>query len=124
VQATVPPQKMKDGVLRILVTEAKMGKVVIETPKGPTRFSKERAAKYITYANPIGEPLNLDPLDRAVIILNETPGVMVAHQLAPGDKDGDTNVNLQLTQPNLANGRAELNNYAAPLQGLLRACFP
>ena len=123
VQAIVPPQKMKDGVLRILVTEAKMGKVVIETPKGPTRFSKERAAKYITYANPIGEPLNLDALDRAVIILNETPGVMVAHQLAPGDKDGDTNVNLQLTQPNLANGRAELNNYGSRTTGASQGLF-
>lgn len=35
VQAIVPPQKMKDGVLRILVTEAKMGKVNVETPQGP-----------------------------------------------------------------------------------------
>ena len=68
VQAIVPPQKMKDGVLRILVTEAKMGKVSVETLQGPTRFGKERAAKYITYANPIGGPLNLDVLDRAIII--------------------------------------------------------
>ena len=123
VKAIVPPQKMKDGILRILVTEAKMGKVTIETPQGPTRFSKERAAEYITYANPIGEPLNLDALDRAIIILNETPGVMAAHQLTPGDNDEETNVNLQLTQPNLFNGRAELNNYGSRTTGANQGVF-
>ena len=123
VQAIVPPQKMKDGVLRILVTEARMGKVSVEMPQGPTRFSKERAAEYITYANPIGEPLNLDALDRAIIILNETPGVMVAHQLAAGDKDGETNVNLQLTQPALLNTRAELNNYGSRTTGANQGVF-
>ena len=123
VKAIVPPQKMKDGILRILVTEAKMGKVTIETPQGPTRFSKERAAKYITHANPTGEPLNLDALDRAIIILNETPGVMVAHQLTPGDKDEETNVNLQLIQPNLFNSRAELNNYGSRTTGANQGVF-
>ncbi|MBT8518087.1 ShlB/FhaC/HecB family hemolysin secretion/activation protein [Polynucleobacter paneuropaeus] len=123
VQAIVPPQKMKDGVLRILVTEAKMGKVTVETPQGPTRFSKERAAQYITYANPTGEPLNMNALDRAIIILNETPGVMVAHQLAPGDQDGETNVNVQLTQPDLVNGRAELNNYGSRTTGANQGVF-
>ena len=123
VQAIVPPQKMKDGVLRILVTEAKMGKVTVETPQGPTRFSKERAAEYITYANPAGEPLNMNALDRAIIILNETPGVMVAHQLTPGDKDGETNVNVQLTQPDLVNGRAELNNYGSRTTGANQGVF-
>ena len=56
VKAIVPPQKMKDGILRILVTEAKMGKVSVETPQGPTRFSKERAAEYITYRENIDLP--------------------------------------------------------------------
>jgi hemolysin activation/secretion protein len=48
---------------------------------------------------------------------------MVAHQLAPGDKDGDTNVNLQLTQPNLVNGRAELNNYGSRTTGASQGLF-
>ena len=123
VQAIVPPQKMKDGVLKIVVTEAKMGKVTVETPQGPTRFSKELAAEYITYSNPIGEPLNMDALDRAIIILNETPGVMVAHQLAPGEKDGETGVNLQLTQPELVSGRVEANTYGSRTTGANQGVF-
>ena len=56
VQAILPPQKIANGVVKILVTEAKLGKVVVDNPQGPTRFSKDRAAQNITNANPIGEP--------------------------------------------------------------------
>lgn len=52
VQAILPPQKIADRIVKILVTEAKLGKVEIENPRGQTRFSKEQAAAYITYANP------------------------------------------------------------------------
>ncbi len=117
VQAILPPQKIADGTVKILVTEAKLSNVIVDTPQGDTRFGKERAAKYITYGNPIGQPLNLDKLERALIILNETPGVMVASQLEPGKNDGETAVRVQLTEPPVAAGRLELNNYGSRTTG-------
>ena len=89
VQAILPPQKIANGVVKILVTEAKLSSVIVDTPNGPTRFSKESAAEYITYANPLGQPLNTQAVERALIILNETPGVMVSTQLEPGERWGD-----------------------------------
>lgn len=117
VQAILPPQKIADGVVKILITEAKLSEVIVDTPQGKTRFSKERAAKYITYANPIGGPLNMDNLERALIILNETPGVLVASQLEPGKNDGETAVRVQLTEPPLIAGRVEANNYGSRTTG-------
>jgi hemolysin activation/secretion protein len=58
VQAILPPQKIDAGVVKILITEAKLSEVIVDTPQGDTRFGKQRAAEYITYANPIGAPLN------------------------------------------------------------------
>jgi hemolysin activation/secretion protein len=123
VQAILPPQKISDGVVKILITEAKLGKVEVENPRGPTRFSKEQAAAYITYANPLGNPLNMDAVERAIIILNETPGVMVSSQLEPGEKEGDTNLRLQLTQPELVQGRVEANNYGSRTTGANQGVF-
>jgi len=117
VQAILPPQKIANGVVKILVTEAKLSSVIVDTPNGPTRFSKETAAEYITYANPIGQPLNTRAIERALIILNETPGVMVASQLEPGAKDGETAVRLQLTQPNWYQAKVEANNYGSRTTG-------
>jgi hemolysin activation/secretion protein len=106
-----------------LVTEAKLGKVVVENPQGPTRFSKDRAAQYITYANPLGNPLSMPAIERAIIILNETPGVMVSSQLEPGEKDGEADLRLQLTQPNMLQGRVEANNYGSRTTGANQGVF-
>ena len=123
VQAILPPQKIANGVVKIIVTEAKLGKVTVDTPKGATRFGKDRAAQYITYANPVGEPLNMQSLERAIVILNETPGVMVANQLEQGEKDGEVDVRLQLTQPNALQGRVEANNYGSRTTGANQGVF-
>lgn len=123
VQAILPPQKIADGVVKILITEAKLGKVEVENPQGPTRFSKERAASYIIYANPLGDPLNLDKVERAIVILNETPGVMASSQLEPGEKEGETNLRLQLTQPDMVQGRVEANNYGSRTTGANQGVF-
>jgi len=118
VQAILPPQKIADGVVRILVTEAKLSSVFVDTPQGATRFSKDKAAEYITYANPIGDLLNTKAIERALIILNETPGVLVSSQLEPGQKDGDTALRLQLTQPKQwYQGKVEANNYGSRSTG-------
>jgi len=123
VQAILPPQKIAGGVVKIMVTEAKLGKVVVENPQGPTRFSKDRVAEYITYANPVGELLSMPNLERAIIILNETPGVMVSSQLEPGEKDGEADVRLQLTQPDMVQGRVEANNYGSRTTGANQGVF-
>lgn len=118
VQAIVPPQKIADGVVRILVTEAKLGKVLIDTPDGAVRFSKERAAEYITYANPPGDPLNTEALEKALILLNEVPGVFAKSTLEQGDKDGETNVRVLMSPPKRNwNARGELNNYGSRTTG-------
>jgi len=117
VQATLPPQKITNGVLKILVTEALLGAVLVDTPRGETRFSKELAAEYITYSNPIGATLNGGALDRALVILNETPGVMVTGSLEPGENDGETALRLQLTQPPLFNANIGANNYGSRTTG-------
>ena len=117
VQAILPPQKIANGVVKILVTEAKLGAVLVDTPRGETRFSKELAADYITYSNPIGAPLNNKSLERALIILNETPGVMVSGALEPGDKDGETAIRLQLTQPEWYQASISANNYGSRTTG-------
>ena len=123
VQAILPPQKIAGGVVKILVTEAKLGKVVVDNPQGPTRFSNERAARYITYANPVGDPLSMPAIERAVIILNETPGVIVSSQLEPGANDGEADLRLQLTQPDLLQGRVEANNYGSRTTGANQGVF-
>ena len=62
-------------------------------------------------------------IERAVIILNETPGVIVSSQLEPGANDGEADLRLQLTQPDLLQGRVEANNYGSRTTGANQGVF-
>lgn len=121
VQAILPPQKIDNGNVTILVTEAKLSSVVVNTPGGSTRFSTKRASEYITNANPINAPLNIDNLQRSLIILKETPGVIITSQLEPGKNDAETALKIDLADAGLLAGRAELNNYGSRTTGANQA---
>jgi hemolysin activation/secretion protein len=123
VQAIVPPQSIPKtgGTIRIQITEAKLSSVVVNTPKGPSRFGTERTKRYIESANPVGELLNLNSLERSLIILNETPGVIVSSQLEAGSKPGDTQLNVNLTDAPLLQGRVALNNFGSRSTGANQA---
>lgn len=122
VQAIVPPQKIANGIVRIVITEAKLGKVTVDTPNGPVRFSTARAAEYVTYANTPGKPLNTRDLERSLIILNEIPGVSVKSALEQGSNDGETDVRLALSPAkDQWNARGEINNYGSRTTGANQA---
>jgi hemolysin activation/secretion protein len=117
VLVTTPPQEIKNGVVKVLVRESKLGKVSVITPAGETRLSKEDAVGYVTYENPIGGLLNTKNLERSLIILNETPGVVANAQLQKGQGPSETDVQLQLGDTKFITGKAEVNNYGSRYTG-------
>ena len=120
-QALLPPQKISQGQVRILITEAKLGSVVVNQPDGPTRFSPEEAKKYITSHNPIGELINNSNLEHALILLKETPGLILRSSLEPGDNDGEVSLKMDLADDALASARLEINNYGSRITGANQA---
>jgi hemolysin activation/secretion protein len=104
VQANLPPQKVEEGLVSILITEAKLGSMVIDSLNETPRFGADRAAKYISYANPQGQALNLKSLSRAINVLNEIPGIEVTSSLEPGTQEAETNLRLKLQDTRLYSG--------------------
>lgn len=112
VQTVVLPQSMSrtGGTVKLRITEAKLSSVVINVLSGDNRFGAKRTEKYITNGNPIGQPLNLKSIERALIILNETPGVFVTSQLNAGTEQGETDLKVNLGEAPFMQGRTEINN--------------
>lgn len=112
VQTVVLPQSVSKtgGTVKLRITEAKLSSVVINVLNDDNRFGSKRVEKYITDANPIGKPLNLNRIERALIILNETPGVIVSSQLDAGAEQGDTDLKVNLGKTPFIQGRTEFNN--------------
>jgi len=117
VLVTLPPQEIKNGIVQVLITKAKLGNVKVVMPDGESRFGDKRVLAYIENANPIGETVNLQSLERVLMILNETPGVNVQGQITRGQKPAETDFQVSLTQPQTFTGKAELNNYGSVFTG-------
>jgi hemolysin activation/secretion protein len=117
-QVTVPPQKIKDGIVILKVLEAKLGAVHIDTPNGPSRFSEDRARRYITDANKLSEIVQTQNIERSIYILNETPGIAVTTQLEPGKNEGEVDLRVSLADTPMFRGRVEGNNYGSRSTGI------
>lgn len=121
VQANMPPQSVQGGVVTLMILEAKLGAVIIDTPQGDSRFGAERAASYITWDNPAGQAIDLAAVSRAINLLNETPGVSVTSAMEAGANEGETNLRLALQDTPQYNLRAEVNNYGSRTTGPAQA---
>jgi hemolysin activation/secretion protein len=139
-RAQWPPQDLLDGVLTLQVLEARLGQVRVDarvdepapttasapapasaTTKGSLRFDRDRLVALASTGQPAGEPLNLDRVNRAVHVLNATPGLRAQVVLAPGDAPGLTDIVIQpLDQPLLA-GHVALDNHGSRSAGATRA---
>jgi hemolysin activation/secretion protein len=117
-QVTVPPQKITDGVVILKVLEAKLGAVHIDMPNGPSRFTEDRARRYITDANRLSEIVQTQNIERSIYILNETPGIAVSTQLEPGKNEGDVDLRVSLADTKAVRGKVEVNNYGSRSTGM------
>jgi hemolysin activation/secretion protein len=117
-QVSVPPQKINDGIVILKVLEATLGAVHIDMPNGPSRFTEDRARRYVTDANRLSEIVQTQNIERSIYILNETPGIAVATQLEPGKNEGDVDLKVSLVDTKPVRGKLEANNYGSRSTGI------
>ncbi len=117
-QVSVPPQKITDGIVILKVLEAKLGAVHIDMPNGPSRFTEDRARRYVTDANRLSEIVQTQNIERSIYILNETPGIAVSTQLEPGKNEGDVDLRVSLVDTKAVRGKLEANNYGSRSTGI------
>jgi hemolysin activation/secretion protein len=117
-QVSVPPQKITDGIIILKVLEAKLGAVHIDMPNGPSRFTEDRARRYVTDANRLSEIVQTQNIERSIYILNETPGIAVSTQLEPGKNEGDVDLRVSLADTKAVRGKLEANNYGSRSTGV------
>lgn len=92
-RVVVPPQEVKDGIVRLRVLEGRVGAVTVE---GNRYFSTEH--NYLPYLPSTGEPLNLDTLKRNLRYLNVHPDIKADAVLTPGKEPQTTDVVLHAAE--------------------------
>lgn len=79
----LPPQEVKDGLLKIAVIEGRYGKVDVE---GEARL----AARSLAFLRGLdaGDPIESAPLERRLLTLSDQPGVKISPLLRSGEAEG------------------------------------
>lgn len=112
-QAYMPPQKIKDGVIEIAISEGRLGEVRLE---GESLVSSDVLYGYLDRL-PKDKALKLPSLERQILLINELAGGRATLDLQAGEQPGSTDVVLALKPEDSITGRIEANNYGLPSTG-------
>jgi hemolysin activation/secretion protein len=109
VRAYLPEQDITDQVVKIQVIEARFAGV--RTEGEPSKLvAPAQIQAFINSAQTVGKILRADDMDRALLLLDDLPGVSVAGTLAPGQSDGETLLVLQTTDEPFVYGSVGIDN--------------
>lgn len=114
--AYLPPQEIKDGVVLIQIVEGVFGSARIEGAE-PRRIRSKRALAMIEASQIRGTPIDSARLDRAVLLVDDLPGVSAAGTLAAGEKPKETDLILKLLDEPLLSGSVRVDNGGARTTG-------
>lgn len=126
VQVFAPPQEVKDGILRLEITQANLGGVNFSDAEESTPLqdsasakmrSQSRAASYIFNQVPSGGVVDLNALDRAIVILNDQSSRSYLGTLKQGLEQGQTDLDLESNVQDTVVGGVDVNNYGVQSTG-------
>ena len=116
VRAYLPRQDITEGVLTIQIVEAVFGALRIEGT-APARVPLPHLLGIFDAGQKAGEPLNGQALDRALLLADDLPGVVVTGSLRAGSAERETDLILQMADEPLLVGDATLDNTGARSTG-------
>jgi hemolysin activation/secretion protein len=119
-RAYLPHQTAADGVITIVVSEARMGKVVID-PSSKIRLNPDLARGMVLDQQPAGAPIRFPAVERGLSALASLPAMAVVSTLEAGGGEGLTDLRLKLTEAPVLTGVAIVDNEAERSLGTWRA---
>jgi len=116
--AYLPAQTVRAGVIRVDVVEPTYDRIEVT---GTSRFSA--AQTRATLGVKTGEPVAEGPLSRGLLLLQETPGLVVNGMLLPGAAPGTTSLRIARKDAPLLSGRVSLDNHGNAYTGRVLSQF-
>ena len=119
VRTYLPKQDISNGVVTLQVVEAVFGQVSIEAP-APQRIKPQVFTAIAKAAQGVDQPLIAGALDRALLLMEDLPGVNVTGRLVQGEQHGQTNLVISATDKALITGTVSTDNYGSLSTGTER----
>ncbi len=116
-RAIIPAQTIHDGEVTFEVIEARYGKVRLENS---SRVKDELLHSTLSSLSS-GKVIEQQPMDHALLLLSDIPGVVVDATLLPGEQVGTSDLLVQAEPGPAATGNVTLDDYGNQYTGRIRA---
>jgi len=120
VTAYLPKQEIQNGTVTLQIIEAVFGKASVQDPQ-PQRMAAKRLVEIFQAQQATGEPLQAQRVDRALLLLDDLPGVIVSGNLQPGASHSETDMALNVIDEPLLKGDVSSDNNGSLSTGIARA---
>jgi hemolysin activation/secretion protein len=102
----LPPQKIQAGRVTIVILEGRYGQVKLENAS----LASDQTLSYFLKDIETGSPILSSELESRLLLLADTPGVVVHSTLEPGDVLGHSDLSVQTTAGPRVNGSLDADN--------------
>jgi hemolysin activation/secretion protein len=120
VQAYLPKQEIKDGVVEIAVIEARIGKVAVNIKEG-TRYSETIVRGIVEAHLAEGEIITETGLETPLLLLNDLPNASVTSEIKPSQTIGAADLTVNISDPGpIISGSVDADNYGNRYTGQYR----
>lgn len=115
-RAYLPPQSLKDGVLRIELIEGRYGAVNAQSADPGLAT---QAQKFLHALQP-GQVIQDRPLERTTLLLDDLPGIQTTPVIGPGQQTGTGDLSIGVTLADWIEGDVGLDNHGNRYSGYHR----
>lgn len=115
-RAYVPAQDIKDETVEIAVLEGHVGSLSIHS-QGGKRVTDKRLLRIVRAGVPEGSVIHERDLERALLLMDDLPGVEAHSILRPGERTGTSDIAVETIQGRLVSGDIDFDNYGNRFTG-------
>jgi len=120
VQAYLPQQEIKGGVVEIAVIEARIGKVAVNVKEG-TRYSESLVRGIVEAHLKEGEIITETGLETPLLLLNDLPNASVSSEIKPSQTIGAADLVVNVSDPGpIVSGSVDADSFGNRYTGQYR----
>jgi hemolysin activation/secretion protein len=123
-RAFLPKQEISDGIVEISILPGRIeGKAddIIDIQGENLRISEKKLKAIATAALTAGAVIKITDLERALLLMNDLPGISAHSILKPGITTGHSRITVEVEEGALFTGSTWLDNYGSRYNGTARA---
>lgn len=105
-QAYLPAQDISDGVVTIVVSEGRYGKIIVNNNSKLTNSIPNTILGNLES----GAPITIAPVESSLLLLSDVPGVQVKSTLVPGTTAGTSDLIVDIDPDRLVTGSLDADN--------------